>query len=86
MNIAIVMLDYPETKSEGITWIQKCAEKGLARAQVCLGYMYSVGYELPKDEDKAVFWLEKAAEQGDIEAKKQLKVLRKKGLLSFLFG
>lgn len=86
MNIAIDMVDYPETKSDGIAWIQECAENGLARAQVWLGDTYRLGDDLLKDKDKAIYWYEKAAEQGDKKAEEQLKALRKKSLFGSLFS
>ena len=86
MNIALDMVDYSETKSEGIAWIQTCAENGLARAQVWLGDTYRLGDDLPKDKDKAIYWYEKAAEQGEKKAEEQLKALRKKSLFGSLFS
>ena len=41
------------------------AEAGDARAQLNLGFMYAIGYGVPKDHVEAFRWWHKAAEQGD---------------------
>jgi uncharacterized protein len=45
--------------------VRPLAEKGDARAQARLGFMYSDGQGVPKDDAAALSWYRKAAEQGD---------------------
>lgn len=39
------------------------AEKGDARAQIYLGFMFSQGYWVPQDYEKAALWYKKASDQ-----------------------
>jgi TPR repeat protein len=49
---------------EGVRYMQMAAEKGYARAQNHLGYMYAGGRGVPQDWDKSFHWSLLAANQG----------------------
>lgn len=53
---------------EGVKWMRKAAEQGLARAQRGLGRMYYNGQAVPKDLVESARWVRKAADQGEAEA------------------
>ena len=57
---------------EAVKWWRKAAEKGDAKAQSCLGNMYSGGLGVPEDDVEAVKWWRKAAEKGDAKAQSNL--------------
>jgi TPR repeat protein len=50
------------------------AEMGHARAQSCLGSMYSKGEGVPEDQAAATMWIRRAAEQGDVDAQTNLGI------------
>jgi len=53
-----------EEEEEGITYLQKSAESGYVKAQLCLAHKHKEGYRgIPKDSELARFWYHKAAEQ-----------------------
>ncbi len=55
------------------------AEKGSARAQNLLGYMYQAGQGVGKDFVEAMKWYRKAADQGDGEAQNNVGVMYENG-------
>jgi hypothetical protein len=55
------------------------AERGNARAQAYLGFMYSTGRGVPKNYVAAALWTERAAQQGDVAAQYQLGLMYDKG-------
>jgi uncharacterized protein len=55
--------------------IQRDADRGVALAQMTLGYIYLTGKGLTRDYDKAFEWYKKAAEQGNVMAQSRLGVL-----------
>ena len=55
------------------------AERGDARAQVFLGYMYEHGRGVPQDYVAAVYWYTSAAEQGHATAQYLLGLMYDKG-------
>jgi TPR repeat protein len=48
------------------------AERGDARSQSALGYLYLNGFGVPKNIGEAVYWYKKAAAQGEPEAEAYL--------------
>lgn len=50
--------------AQGVAWIRKAAEQGLAQAQFNLGVFYYSGQGVPQDSAQALVWYRKAAEQG----------------------
>ena len=55
------------------------AERGNARAQSMLGFMYATGQGVPQSYDAASYWYRLAAEQGDITAQYLLGLAYDKG-------
>jgi TPR repeat protein len=55
------------------------AERGNARAQTMLGFMYETGQGVPQDYDAASYWYRLAAEQGDTTAQYLLGLAYDKG-------
>lgn len=70
----------PRKWLEATTWYRKAAEKGLAGAQLRLGFMYGTGRGVPKDDAQAVTWYRKAAEQGLADAQYNLGLTYADGL------
>jgi TPR repeat protein len=68
--------DYPRAvKSFG-----PAAERGNARAQAYLGFMYQYGRGVPQNYGLAQYWYRRAAEQGNATGQKLLGLLLDKGL------
>jgi TPR repeat protein len=68
--------DYPRAaKSVG-----PAAERGNARAQAYLGFMYQYGRGVPQNYERAQYWYRRAAEQGNATGQKLLGLLLDKGL------
>jgi len=61
--------------SEAARWWRTAAEKGGARAQTYLGFLYAEGKGVPRDARKAASWWMRAAAQGSAIAKFNLGVL-----------
>jgi hypothetical protein len=55
------------------------AERGNARAQAMVGFMYATGQGLPQAHDAAGYWYRLAAEQGDTTAQYLLGLAYDKG-------
>ncbi|MFB9263557.1 tetratricopeptide repeat protein [Bradyrhizobium erythrophlei] len=55
------------------------AERGYARAQAMVGFMYATGQGLPQAYDAASYWYRLAAEQGDTTAQYLLGLAYDKG-------
>jgi TPR repeat protein len=55
------------------------AERGNARAQAMLGYMYATGQGIPQSYDAASYWYRLSAEQGDTTAQYLLGLAYDKG-------
>jgi TPR repeat protein len=55
------------------------AERGNARAQAMLGFMYATGQGVPQSYDAASYWYRLAAEQGDTTAQYLLGLAYDKG-------
>jgi TPR repeat protein len=55
------------------------AERGNARAQSMLGFMYATGQGVPQSYDAASYWYRLAAEQGDVTAQYLLGLAYDKG-------
>ena len=55
------------------------AERGSARAQAMLGFMYATGQGVPQNYDAASYWYRLAAEQGDSTAQYLLGLAYDKG-------
>lgn len=63
-----------------LTWFKPLAEKGHARAQYHLGWIYEHGLEVATDHREAARWYRLAAEQGDASSQVQLGYLYQTGL------
>ena len=50
--------------AEAVKWYQTAAEKGVAEAQVNLGFRYAIGQGVPQDLVRAHMWSNLAAAQG----------------------
>lgn len=55
------------------------AERGYARAQTLLGFMYESGQGVPQAYDAATYWYRKSAEHGDPTAQSLLGLMYDKG-------
>jgi TPR repeat protein len=55
------------------------AERGNAKAQTYLGFMYANGRGVPQDYVDAVYWYRRAAEQGNPDAQCMLGLMYDKG-------
>lgn len=55
------------------------AERGNARAQAMVGFMYATGQGLPQAYDAASYWYRRSAEQGDTTAQYLLGLAYDKG-------
>ncbi len=68
--------DVPTNYYEGVSWLRKAADQGLALAQHNLGLMYYDGGQgVPRDKCEAARWVKMAAEQGLAEAQYNLAVM-----------
>ena len=54
----------PADSGEAARWFRRAAERGLARAQYNLGYLYFRGYGVRQDAVRAFAWTSLAAERG----------------------
>jgi TPR repeat protein len=63
-----------------LTWFKPLAEKGHARAQYYLGWIYEHGLEVATDHREAARWYRPAAEQGDTSSQVQLGYFYQTGL------
>lgn len=54
--------------AEAVRWYTVNADKGEAKAQNIIGFMYLMGKGIPKDCEKAKFWLMSSAELGNADA------------------
>jgi TPR repeat protein len=66
--------------SRGTTQLFNAAERGDARAQGRIAFMYETGRGLPQDYYQAASWYLRAAEQGSSAAQYRLGLLFDKGL------
>lgn len=55
------------------------AERGNARAQALVGFMYATGQGIPQSYDAAAYWYRLSAEQGDVTAQYLLGLAYDKG-------
>jgi uncharacterized protein len=55
------------------------AERGYARAQTLLGFMYATGQGVPQAYDAAAYWYRQSAERGDPTAQSLLGLVYDKG-------
>ena len=54
---------------QAMTWFQKSADAGNAKAMYYIGVLYHDGKGVPKDAVKALDWFTKAAKLGDADAR-----------------
>jgi hypothetical protein len=59
---------------------QKLADKGLAKAQLQIGYQYEFGEGIRQSHDEALRWYRKAAEQGNATAQNNLGKMYEDGI------
>jgi uncharacterized protein len=62
-----------------VTSIVRAAERGDARAQATLGFMYEYGRRMPQDFLLAAYWYRRSAEQGNPHGQHLLGLLYNKG-------
>ena len=65
----------PQDVAEGLKWVRKAAEQGLAEAQCHLGVMHGCGQGVPQDYVQAYTWFSAAATQSNINAKTFRKLI-----------
>jgi TPR repeat protein len=65
--------------AEAVNWYRLAAAQGLAKAQVNLGYLYSMGRGVVKDDTEAANWYRLAAAQGHAGAQANLGLMYGKG-------
>jgi len=58
--------------AQAMFWYQSAAERGFARAQVDIGWMYENGWGVKRDPEEATKWYRKAADQGDYIAQRKI--------------
>lgn len=61
-------------QAAGGPWVVQNAERGDARAQTVLGFMFATGRGVPQNFALAAYWYTRAAEQGNPDAQYQLGV------------
>lgn len=69
-----------QNSKEGVRWLLKAAEQGLADAQNAAGSLYQSGSGVEQDNSNAVFWYQKAADQGNLGALSNLGYMYDLGL------
>ena len=68
----------PKDDAEGVKWIRRAADQGLARTQFYLGAAYELGIGVPKDYIQGYMWHNLASAQGHEKAKEDKLKLSKK--------
>ena len=68
--------DYPRA----VKRVGPAAERGDARAQAYLGFMYQYGRGVPQNHGMAVYWYRRGAEQGNPTAQHLLGLMYDKGM------
>ena len=70
-----------DTRTAPVSYIKivQSAERGNARYQAVLGYMYEIGRGVPQDYRLAALWYRRAAEQGNVRAQHLLGLLYDRG-------
>ena len=63
-----------------VTRIGPAAERGNARAQAQLGFMYQYGRGVPQNYGLAIYWYRRAAEQGNAVGQHLLGLMYDKGM------
>ena len=71
--------DKGERLPKDIPSLKALAEKGDAKAQASLGWMYEKGRGVEKDFKEAVKWYRKSAEQGNAYGQSKLGLMYKNG-------
>ena len=56
---------YAGDYQKAIRLFKPLAERGVAKAQYILGFMYEKGKGFPRDDTKTAYWTTKVAKQGD---------------------
>jgi TPR repeat protein len=62
-----------------VVTIVRLAERGNAKYQLYLGYMYETGRNFPQDYQLAALWYRRAADQGNVHAQYLLGLLYDRG-------
>src|SRR5579872_762362 len=63
----------PVDYTRAAQWVQMAADRGYARAQLDLGYLYEQGKGVPLDYSNAYVWYTAAAIGGERRASKRIK-------------
>jgi TPR repeat protein len=64
---------------EAALWYRKAAERGLASAQLRLGWSYECGCGVPQDDNQAALWYREGADQGDANLQLALALMYLEG-------
>jgi TPR repeat protein len=75
-NRAVVVTRWDDVP---VVTVLRLAERGDAKSQTHLGYMYETGRNFPQDYHLAALWYRRAAEQGDVRAQHLLGLLYDRG-------
>lgn len=67
------------SERKALSWLEKAAAQGDAKAQFNLGAMYDAGQIVPQNDAEALKWYQKAATQGDAKAQFNLGVMYSTG-------
>ena len=62
-----------------VGWYRRAADRGDARGQANLGFMYRDGRSVPQNYEEAVRWFRRAAEQGDAHGQSDLGAMYRDG-------
>jgi TPR repeat protein len=65
--------------TKAVPVVTVAAERGDARAQAQLGFMYATGRNVPQNNTLAAYWYRRAAEQGNAAAQHLLGLVYDKG-------
>ena len=65
--------------SKAVPVVAAAAERGDARAQAQLGFMYATGRSVPQNNALAAYWYRRSAEQGNAAAQHLLGLMYDKG-------
>ena len=76
--LALILIKDPQSQSEAISWLNKCANQGDPEGQASLGMLYALGKGVEVDLVAAHKWITLAADQGNEQAVQALSQLSNK--------
>jgi TPR repeat protein len=80
MAFDLAMGGQAQDYAQALTWYQKAAAQGFARAEMDVGHLYGNGQGLAQDYVQAMTWYRKAADQGNALAQGNIGALYQDGL------